>query len=258
MEEVEGKPVIMTTITTTTTTTATTKTTTEMDAAAAESTDNKKSENCDKYKPENNNDKNNESANKKRVTFRRTLETSDECKVKKVYNPNFSGKLVSIIKKESLKHPILVYKSNCIVRPSRLTEIVKNSANNIDKLNSLKFGRDYQQQNVFASGSSSEKSLQSATAAAAAITSANVIVASKFNLPKMSANSSRLIKPNKRFIFDTGGSGSANDEQSNKKKVIKSSFWGSGGESHDTSTATTTSSKDNKRFGKSELIIKWN
>lgn len=245
MEEVEGKPVIMTTITTTTITTATT--TTEMDAAA-ESTDNKKSENCDKHKPENNNDKHNESANKKRVTFRRTLETSDECKVKKVYNPNFSGKLVSIIKKESLKHPILVYKSNCIVRPSRLTEIVKNSANNIDKLNSLKFGRDYQQ-NAFASGSSSEKSPQSASAA---ISSANVIVASKFNLPKMSANSSRLIKPNKRFIFDTGGG----EEHLNKKKVIKSSFWGSGGESHDTSTTTTTAiSKDNKRFGKHKYEI---
>ncbi|CAO1416584.1 unnamed protein product [Diamesa serratosioi] len=241
MEEVEGKPVIMTTITATITATKTTTTTTEMDAAA-ESTDNKKSENCDKHKPENSNDNKNESANKKRVTFRRTLETSDQCKVKKVYNPNFSGKLVSIIKKESLKHPILVYKSNCIVRPSRLTEIVKNSANNIDKLNSLKFGRDYQQ-NVFASGSSSEKSLQSATA----ISSANVIVASKFNLPKMSANSSRLIKPNKRFIFDTGGSAAGVDEeQSNKKKVIKSSFWGSGGESHDTSKTT---SKDNKRFG---------
>lgn len=231
MEEVEGKPVIMTTITTTTTTT-------EMNAAA-ESTDNKKSENCDKHKPENSNDKNESANNKKRVTFRRTLETSDQCKVKKVYNPNFSGKLVSIIKKESLKHPILVYKSNCIVRPSRLTEIVKNSANNIDKLNSLKFGRDYQQQNVFASGSSSDKSLQSATA----ISSANVIVASKFNLPKMSANSSRLIKPNKRFIFDTGG----DDEHLNKKKVIKSSFWGSGGESHDTYKTTL---KDNKCFGK--------
>ncbi|CRK97266.1 CLUMA_CG010662, isoform A [Clunio marinus] len=163
--------------------------------------------------------------NKKRVTFRATLETSDQCKVKRVYNPNFDGPLVSIIKKESLNYPILVYKSKCIVRPSRLTEIVKNSANNIDKLNSLKFGREYaNQQQQSTSGDEKEK------------TTSNVIVASKFNLPKLSANSSRVIKPNKRFLFDTG-----EDSVTNKKKVIKPSFWGAGGEQ--------TSSKDKKPFG---------
>lgn len=170
--------------------------------------------------------------NKKRVAFRLTLETSDQCKVKRVYNPNFDGPLVSIIRKESLNYPILVYKSNCIVRPSRLTEIVKNSANNIDKLNSLKFGREYaNQQQQGTSGDEKEKSSP---------TSSNVIVASKFNLPKLSANSSRVIKPNKRFLFDNGDDGGYN-----KKKVIKASFWGAGGEN--------TAARDKKSFGMREV-----
>lgn len=171
----------------------------------------------------------NSRTNKKRVTFRPTLETSDQCKVKRVYNPNFAGPIVSIIKKESLKYPILVYKTKCIVHPSRLTEIVKNGANNIDKLNSLKFGREYQQQQS-TSGDEREKERASGS-------TSNVIVASKFNLPKLSANSSRVIKPNKRFLFDSG-----DDSVASKKKVIKASFWGAGGDQ--------TSSKDKKAFGK--------
>lgn len=202
-------------------TTATTSKNTE----TTDMTRSDKSENdvkCD------NEDKNSRT-NKKRVTFRPTHETSDQCKVKRVYNPNFEGPIVSIIKKESLKYPILVYKSNCIVRPSRLTEIVKNGANNIDKLNSLKFGREYaNQQQLSTSGDEREK---------AAGSSSNVIVASKFNLPKYSVNSSRVIKPNKRLLFDSG-----DDSGSSKKKVIKASFWGAGGEQ--------TSSKDKKSFGK--------
>lgn len=173
----------------------------------------------------------------KKVTFRQTIsETSDQCKVKRVYNPNFKGPIVSIIKKESLKYPILVYKSNCIVRPSKLTEIVKNSANNIDKLNSLKFGREYASQHAgSASSSPGDKS------------PSNVIVASKFNLPKLSANSSRVIKPNKRFLFDTG----QEEPSAIKKKVIKASPWGEGGEVS-TSSASSSSNllKEKKNFGK--------
>lgn len=169
----------------------------------------------------------------KKVTFRQTIsETSDQCKVKRVYNPNFNGPLVSIIKKESLKYPILVYQSKFTVRPSRLTEIVKNSSNNIDKLNSLKFGREYANQHSTCGGDKSPS---------------NVIVASKFNLPKLSANSSRVIKPNKRFLFDTG----QEDPSIVKKKVIKASPWGEGGEI--TSATPSTSSnllKEKKNFGK--------
>jgi hypothetical protein len=169
----------------------------------------------------------------KKVTFRQTIsETSDQCKVKCVYNPNFKGPLVSIIKKESLKYPILVYQSKFTVRPSRLTEIVKNSANNIDKLNSLKFGREYANQHGSSSGGDKSPS--------------NVIVASKFNLPKLSANSSRVIKPNKRFLFDTG----QEEPSAVKKKVIKASPWGEGGEIA-TATPSTSSNllKEKKNFG---------
>lgn len=172
--------------------------------------------------------------NKKRVTFgKQPPETSDQCKVKHVYNPNFSGPLVSIIKQESLKYPIPVYESKFKLELSRLTEIVrkivKDGANNIDKLDKLKFGRERGNPlDTSSSGDDKEKASSS---------SSNVIVASKFNLPKLSANSSRVIKPNKRFLFDTG-----DDSGSSKKKVIKPSFWGAGGES--------TSSKDKKSFGK--------
>jgi hypothetical protein len=210
----------------TTAPTSKSKATTEMDIADKSEND----ANCDKTEDEN------ARKNEKRVTFRLTLETSDQCKVKRVYNPNYEGELVSIIKKESLKYPILVYKSNCIVRPSRLTEIVKNSANNIDKLNSLKFGREYA--NQLQQSTSGDEREKEKSAGSSPSSSSNVIVASKFNLPKLSANSSRVIKPNKRFLFDTGDS----DAGANKKKVIKPSFWGAGGEQ--------TSSKDKKSFGK--------
>lgn len=172
--------------------------------------------------------------NKKRVTFRQTNETSDQCKKKHRYNPNFDGPIVSIIKKESLKHPILVYKSSFSIRPSQLDKMqisVKTSAN-IDKLNSLKFGREYANQQILSTSGDEKEKVTSPTPG----TSSNVIVASKFNLPKLSANSSRVIKPNKRFLFDTG-----DDTGASKKKVIKPSFWGAGGEQ--------MSAKDKKTFG---------
>lgn len=176
----------------------------------------------------------------KKVTFRQTIsETSDQCKVKRVYNPNFIGPIISIIKKESLKYPILVYQSKFHVRPSKLTEIVKNSSNNIDKLNSLKFGREYASQH----GSSTSPGDKSPT---------NVIVASKFNLPKLSANSSRVIKPNKRFLFDTG----QEEPSAVKKKVIKASPWGEGGEVSAASTSTSSNlSKEKKNFGEFYFLI---
>lgn len=174
---------------------------------------------------ENSGDKN----NKKRVTFRNTLETSDDFNVvKKVYNPNFNGPIVSIIKKESLKRPILVYKKNCIVRPSRLTEIVKNSsANNIDKLNSLKFGREYNanHNNLFLSDDKSS----------------NLIVGSKFS--SIGNSSSKLIKPGKRFYHN-------GDEYSSNKKLIKSSSWCNELQDDDSQT-----SRENKKFGEFFFIL---
>ena len=179
------------------------------------------SENCDKIEEK--------VASRKRVTFRSKQETSDDSDVvKKVYNPNYSGRVVSIIKKESLKYPILVYKIDPdIVKPSRLTEIVKNSANNIDKLNSLKFGRDYN--NLFNSDEHKK--------------GASIIGRSKFSLPKHSNNSSRLIKPNKRFIYE---------DDKGKKKIIKSSSWSKDSKPDDEEPQT---SKKSKRFGESWVFI---
>lgn len=77
---------------------------------------------------------------KKTVTFKNVLETSDDkSAVKKFYNPDNRKPLISIIKKECLNRPLMYTRSSeCIVRPSRLTEILKNNSN-IDKLNALKF-----------------------------------------------------------------------------------------------------------------------
>lgn len=59
--------------------------------------------------------------------------------MKKFYNPDNRTPLISIMKKECMNRPLLYSRSGeCIVRPSRLTEILKNNSN-IDKLNSLKF-----------------------------------------------------------------------------------------------------------------------
>jgi hypothetical protein len=220
-----------------TTTSSKSVTTSEVASASKQSTE--KSENnvdCD-----NSEKQTNSRTTKKRVTFRATPETSDQCKVKHVYNPNYDGPLTSIIKKESLKYPILVYKSNCIVRPSRLTEIVKNTANNIDKLNSLKFGREYANQQAHTTTTLNE---DECGVKESSPTTSNVIVASKFNLPKISTNSSRIIKPNKRFLD------SPDECAASKKKVIKASFWGGGGEDTPSSSDTKkTTNNSNNSFG---------
>jgi hypothetical protein len=239
-EETENKN-LTSTITTTTTTAAAAATVAavadeEQEMETKKETTNSKDDTyCDNL------DKKTKIANK-HVTFRQTIETSDQCKVKRVYNPNFKGPIVSIIKKDSLKYPILVYKTNCIVRPSKLTEIVRNSANNIDKLNSLKFGREYANQHSTSSSSQHTAEGNSKSSLSCALSS-NVIVASKFNLPKLSANSSRVIKPNKRFLFDSGEDAS----MASKKKVIKPSPWGEGGSEQSSSSSLM---KEKKNFGK--------
>lgn len=60
---------------------------------------------------------------KKTVTFKNILETSDDkSTIKRFYNPDNRKPLVSIIKKD-------VRNSDCIVKPSRLTEILKRNNN---------------------------------------------------------------------------------------------------------------------------------
>lgn len=77
---------------------------------------------------------------KKTVTFKNILETSDDKSVvKRFYNPDNRVPLVSIMKKDSLNRPLTYCRgSEFIVRPSILSKIL-NKNSNIDKLNSLKF-----------------------------------------------------------------------------------------------------------------------
>ncbi|XP_044314625.1 histone-lysine N-methyltransferase trithorax isoform X1 [Drosophila rhopaloa] len=77
---------------------------------------------------------------KKTVTFRNVLETSDDKSVvKRSYNPDIRIPIVSIMKKDSMNRPPNYSRGGeCIVRPSILSKIL-NKNSNIDKLNSLKF-----------------------------------------------------------------------------------------------------------------------
>lgn len=77
---------------------------------------------------------------KKTVTFKNILETSDDKSVvKRFYNPDNRVPLVSIMKKDSMNRPLTYCRgSEFIVRPSILSKIL-NKNSNIDKLNSLKF-----------------------------------------------------------------------------------------------------------------------
>ncbi|XP_017046983.1 histone-lysine N-methyltransferase trithorax isoform X2 [Drosophila ficusphila] len=77
---------------------------------------------------------------KKTVTFRNVLETSDDKSVvKRFYNPDIRTPIVSIMKKDSLNRPLNYSRGGeCIVRPSILSKIL-NKNSNIDKLNALKF-----------------------------------------------------------------------------------------------------------------------
>lgn len=154
-------------------------------------------------------------AKKKTVTFKNILETSDDVNiVKKVYNPD-KVPAVPIIKisknREELSRSERFARGD-IVMPSRLTEVLKNySANHIDKLNLLTFksvniNTDSSQNtnNIHTMEKKhidfSFKSIDSDIGAATSTVSTSE---KKFVLPKRSAHSCRVIKPNKRFLDDT-------------------------------------------------------
>lgn len=173
---------------------------------------------------------------KKSVTFHTTLETTDENIVKKVYNPS-TVPLTPIIKKECLARPIRLKKSfnrkmkkrlqrlamqaaaassksECILRPSLLSGVVQKSTE--------------QTTSSFSAGSTGSLAASGealAAAASTASTPSSVSASSqetassgessearnlesggtqfgdkRFILPKRSAHSSRVIKPNKRFL----------------------------------------------------------
>lgn len=154
---------------------------------------------------------------KKTVTFKTVLETSDDIIVKKVYNPDMVTSLVPIIKRESM----MVRSGEGIVKPSRLTGVVQSFNN---RLKSLSFGdvvlkaadekEDSEDENddapvrtngyqSTAAALAKDKESTTTTAAADMHEGNNIAVGDKrFILPKRSLHSSRVIKPNKKFLDD--------------------------------------------------------
>lgn len=154
---------------------------------------------------------------KKMVTFKNILETSDDITVKKVYNPSGTP-LVPIIKKDSILRCM-----ESIVKPSRLTEIVKQSTfNNLNRIKTLGFDtnddrdedeeEDDSQEGAGAAVRSSDSRVSPNTedepkdGTDAESPPGKVAVGDKrFILPKRSLHSRRVIKPNKKFLDDMDG-----------------------------------------------------
>lgn len=160
---------------------------------------------------------------KKTVTFKNVLETSDDITVKKVYNPSGTP-LVPIIKKDSS-----IRSMESIVKPSRLTEIVKQSSfNNLNRIKTLGFDvaddRDEEEEEeqdpregVKPSNCGNGSSTPPIGKDALEVDveeeaddnereAGNVAVGDKrFILPKRSLHSRRVIKPNKKFLDDMDG-----------------------------------------------------
>lgn len=143
---------------------------------------------------------------KKTVTFKNVLETSDDITVKKVYNPSGTP-LVPIIKKDSS-----IRTMEPIVKPSRLTEIVKQSSfNNLNRIKTLGFvtadDRDEDEEDDSTTSRLTPDVGEDEEEEDAEDESAgNVAVGDKrFILPKRSLHSRRVIKPNKKFLDDMDG-----------------------------------------------------
>jgi hypothetical protein len=157
---------------------------------------------------------------KKTVTFKNQLETSDDTNiVRKVYNP-IGAPLAPIIKKECLNRAIRFKRSSCIVRPSRLTAIVKLSesknellqlAANQDGLNALtKTSLDLNNSLTAITAASAASCYALSPDNSEATTKSPSLSPVKndegektttcFVLPKRSLHSKRVIKPNKRFL----------------------------------------------------------
>ncbi|XP_059612244.1 histone-lysine N-methyltransferase trithorax-like [Phlebotomus argentipes] len=135
------------------------------------------------------------SSKKKTVTFKNVLETSDDVLVRKSYNPDFAPPLVPIIKRESLTRI-----ESSIVRPSRLTEVMKQNSSNQDNLKGLSFRLPSD-----ANGRDEEETLEDEEANGEG-------GLKRFILPKRSLHSCRVIKPNKKFLDNM-------DDCSSKKRL---------------------------------------
>lgn len=159
---------------------------------------------------------------RKTVTFKNVLETSDDVNiVKKVYNPD-KVPVVPIIKINKNRDKERILKPGDILTPSRLTELAKNySADHIDKVNLLTFKSSLNVNNLKgrADVPSVDKKVvnfglkANSTSDATAVTSEK-----KFVLPKRSAHSCRVIKPNKKFFEDGNDASNKVSKKSGCKK----------------------------------------
>lgn len=157
---------------------------------------------------------------KKTVTFKNILETSDDLNiVKRVYNPAIvpAVPIIKISKSYDALSRSERFARGDIVMPSRLTEVLKNySANlDIDKLSLLTFkstnsapvdtedglSQDADDTNPAADDVAGDPEAADDEAAGGATLS--VGGDNKFVLPRRSAHSCRVIKPNKRFLDDS-------------------------------------------------------
>ncbi|XP_055679085.1 histone-lysine N-methyltransferase trithorax [Lutzomyia longipalpis] len=148
---------------------------------------------------------------KKTVTFKNVLETSDDVLVRKSYNPDFAPPLVPIIKKESLTRM-----ENSIVRPSRLTEVMKQNSNNQDTMKALSFRLSSIPSNDDQGNAkdppNGEGGDEEANGEGERRTEGGLARDKRFILPKRSLHSCRVIKPNKKFLDNM-------DDCSSKKRL---------------------------------------
>lgn len=168
---------------------------------------------------------------KKTVTFKTVLETSDDVIEKKVYNPD-GAPLVPIIKKESL------VRNESIVKPSRLTEILKKNYNNLNlsKVKTMAFGSQETdskgEEQEEEENDEEEERLNGENSDDGEPTKKTGSVSmgdKRFILPKRSLHSRRVIKPNKKFLDDMDGCSakaikrvnSGNKNNGNKLATVK-------------------------------------
>lgn len=195
-------------------------------------------------------------ARKKTVTFKNVLETSDDIVVKKVYNPSGTP-LVPIIKKDSS-----IRSMEPIVKPSRLTDIVKQSRfNNLNHIKTLGFvatdDRDEDEEESQVTGHSLLETDESVAdnEVDEESASSNVAVGDKrFILPKRSLHSRRVIKPNKKFLDDMDGCSAKALKRVNSGSKVKATAKTEAAETNIIDRATLPSGKGVKGASKDVLV----
>ncbi|KAJ6635818.1 Histone-lysine N-methyltransferase trithorax [Pseudolycoriella hygida] len=158
---------------------------------------------------------------RKTVTFKNVLETSDDVNiVKKVYNPD-KVPVVPIIKINKSRDRERSMKPGDILTPSRLTELAKNYSKDIDKVNLLTFKSSLNVKGRTDVPSVDKKVVNFGFKVNSSSDVTTATSEKKFVLPKRSAHSCRVIKPNKKF-FEDGGDTSKVARKSGCKKSSRS------------------------------------